>query len=297
MLPIIVAIFLAFSAVGGGMAYVAHENATTSGSASGAFNAAQMPAGHTTTPGDQDDMTATPTPGASETATATATATATLSPTATATSTSTPTPTTSVTITPTASVTITPTTSVTPSATASETPESDDQGGGRDSDSHGQAWRGLLAKLDAAIAAHDRGNDQAAMNILNAIAHQLNAMERSGQISQSQYDDLFAKYTSLVSSLNGTPVPTVTPQPTPTEEVEATVTETPEKHSDKSKDGDDRGVFPTGTPQPTFQLPSQSDDHGKSGNAGQGNSGTRGGSHGNRGSQQGDSKDGGGKDR
>jgi len=71
---------------------------------------------------------------------------------------------------------------------------------------------GLDAKLDAAVAAIGRGDTQTANNILDAFAHQLNALERSGHISEDDYTNLYNQYTSLLKleDANATPVASVT---------------------------------------------------------------------------------------
>jgi hypothetical protein len=50
----------------------------------------------------------------------------------------------------------------------------------------------LLAKLDAAAASAERGNIGAAANQLGALKHQIDAMYRSGRITEQQYDNLIA---------------------------------------------------------------------------------------------------------
>lgn len=72
---------------------------------------------------------------------------------------------------------------------------------------------GLDAKLDAAVAAMGRGDTKTANDILDAFAHQLNALERSGHISEDDYTNLYNQYTALLElgDANATPVPSVTP--------------------------------------------------------------------------------------
>jgi hypothetical protein len=92
----------------------------------------------------------------------------------------------------------------------------------------GQSDDGLLAKLRAAAEAIERGQTQVAVNILNAFAHQLDALEQSGHIRSSTYSTLYNDYASLVSQLGGTPVPTVTLK-SPDPELDKHGVNTPEK--------------------------------------------------------------------
>jgi hypothetical protein len=50
----------------------------------------------------------------------------------------------------------------------------------------------LLANLDAATASADRGNIGAAANQLRALKRQVDAMYRSGRITEQQYDNLIS---------------------------------------------------------------------------------------------------------
>jgi len=72
---------------------------------------------------------------------------------------------------------------------------------------------GLDAKLDAAVQALGRGDKAGAAAILDAFAHQLNAMGGAGHISSSDYSALYTQYTRVLALFNGsaTPVPQVTP--------------------------------------------------------------------------------------
>lgn len=67
----------------------------------------------------------------------------------------------------------------------------------------GRSYRGLLAKLEAADRALDRGQAQVAVHVLDAFHNQLNAFQRSGHITAQNYDDLLSRYSALVASLGG----------------------------------------------------------------------------------------------
>lgn len=67
----------------------------------------------------------------------------------------------------------------------------------------GESYRGLLAKLEAAERALDRGQAKVAINLLDAFHNQLNAFRRSGHITAQNYDDLLSRYSALVASLGG----------------------------------------------------------------------------------------------
>lgn len=72
---------------------------------------------------------------------------------------------------------------------------------------------GLDAKLNAAVAALGRGDHQTAASNLDAFVHQLNALERSNHISQTDYTNLYSQYLALLQKVDptATPVSTVTP--------------------------------------------------------------------------------------
>ncbi len=77
----------------------------------------------------------------------------------------------------------------------------------------GQSHNGLVAKLQAAQAALDRGQSGVAVQILDAFLGELNALDRSGHISADNYNTLYANYSALVTSLGGTPKPEATSVP------------------------------------------------------------------------------------
>ncbi|MCL4459443.1 MAG: DUF5667 domain-containing protein [Chloroflexi bacterium] len=80
----------------------------------------------------------------------------------------------------------------------------------------GQSYEGLLAKLLSVQASLERGQTKVSLNQLDAFLHELNALQRSGHISQANYDRLYAAYTTLISSLGGEPQPALPAgQPTP----------------------------------------------------------------------------------
>ena len=115
----------------------------------------------------------------------------------------------------------------------------------------GHEDNGLLAKLRAAARAIARGQSQVAARILNAFAHELNALNQSGRLSSDSYTALTNDYASLISQLGGTPVPTVVSTAVPS------VTATPgdpsiDKHSSKDRKDDghrraEQTPWPTGT--------------------------------------------------
>ena len=121
----------------------------------------------------------------------------------------------------------------------------------------GHEDNGLLAKLRAAADAIARGQSAVATRILNAFAHELNALNQSGRLSSDSYTTLTNDYASLISQLGGTPVPTVVSTVTPS------VTATPDdpstdKHSGKDKKNEghqraERTPWPTDT---TTAVPS-----------------------------------------
>lgn len=236
MLPIIVAIFLALSLVGGGVVYasenappssplhpvqvVVHQTASTlhltnlsptsSGVSSSAAPAGPNVDGH---PKDKDDAFPHPTRTPIPTALATAFATAEAEVHALATDTAVP----------------------------------------------GHSENGLDAKLDAARNALSHGNPEAAAAILDAFARQLNAMERSGHISQSDYTALRTQYLNLLTELNQTysltvtPIPTVGPNPHgPDQHAQPNELKGPDKHEDD--DGVNAGASTGLTPTPTPEL-------------------------------------------
>jgi len=59
----------------------------------------------------------------------------------------------------------------------------------------------LLAKLNAAQAAIERGQPKVAANVLNAFFNQLNAFNESGHISPGNYAGLLELYNALIVSL------------------------------------------------------------------------------------------------
>lgn len=259
MIPIIVAIFLALSAVGGGVVVASHDAPASSPlhvvavKTSGVFNTVQLPATQTAT---DEDENATPT------------------------------------VSPTPEVTVTETVSPTPEATATEAEDAADDGGSQsnkdrvaatplptqvataiatveadiqslahDPNTRSQDWQGLQAKLDAATRAEERGDGQAAANILNAFAHDLNAMESSNRITQDDYNALYTQYTGLATQLNAMPVPSVTPHSTSS--VNETTTSTSEKHQKGSNSGADDQVTATSTPEASPSNTAGSNGHAK----------------------------------
>lgn len=259
MIPIIVAIFLALSAVGGGVVVASHDAPASSPlhvvavKTSGVFNTAQLPATQTAT--DEDEKA---TPTVSPTPEATVTETVSPTPEATATEAedaaddggsqsnkdrvaATPLP--------------------TQVATAIATIESDIQSLAKDPNTHGQAWQGLQAKLDAATRAEERGDGQAAANILNAFAHDLNAMESSNRITQDDYNALYAQYTGLATQLNAMPVPSVTPHAD--SGVAETTTDVSEKHHKGLSTGADVEATGTSTPEANTSTSAASNGHSK----------------------------------
>jgi len=72
---------------------------------------------------------------------------------------------------------------------------------------------GLDAKLDAVQTQLGHGDAKAASATLDGFVHQLNALERSGHITQANYDALYKKYLDLLPLVNAqaSPVATVTP--------------------------------------------------------------------------------------
>lgn len=111
-------------------------------------------------------------------------------------------------------------------------------------DGHGPT-NGLEAKLDAATQAIGRGDTQAAQGILDAFARELNAMERSGHISgSSDYLTLYNDYVALLKAVNpnATPVPTVTPVAHSSASADAA------GHQGRGRHDDDLSASPTPTP-------------------------------------------------
>ncbi len=84
----------------------------------------------------------------------------------------------------------------------------------------GQSYKGLLAKLEAAQAAADRGHAKTALNILGAFENQLDAFNRSGHISPENYAKLKSDYEGLASSLNSQMGAQATPEASSTPEAE-----------------------------------------------------------------------------
>jgi len=114
----------------------------------------------------------------------------------------------------------------------------------------GQSYNGLLANLDAAKAALDRGEDNVATQILGAFANQLNAFQRSGHISSENYDSLYNSYVELVGALGGTPrpgateVPRANKNPAPQASPEPTATPEPTPASDEQDEVRGRADHP-----------------------------------------------------
>lgn len=129
-----------------------------------------------------------------------------------------------------------------PITTAFATAEAGARGLASDPSVPGNSQNGLVAKLNAAQDAISRGDTQGAADILEAFVHQLNAMERSGHISQVDYNSLYSQYTSLLRSVdaNATPVPTVVPNAHGSGHGQAEV------HRSQNRPGDDATA--TGTP-------------------------------------------------
>lgn len=71
----------------------------------------------------------------------------------------------------------------------------------------GNSYKGLLAKINAAIASYGNGDIQSAINSLDAFYNQLCAMNKSGQISADSYGLLYQDYSELVTLLGGNPKP------------------------------------------------------------------------------------------
>ncbi len=82
------------------------------------------------------------------------------------------------------------------------TPIADVEALADDEEVSGGSWQGLLSKLEAVQAAAERGNTNAAENILAAFSHQLDAFHRSGHISQDNYELLMVDYQALVEGLH-----------------------------------------------------------------------------------------------
>lgn len=82
-----------------------------------------------------------------------------------------------------------------------------------DSGPSDETCRSLLAKLEAAEAAADRGSRDAALRILDAYLAELDALRRSGRIGAEEYDALYASYSSLLISLGEVPKARATPEP------------------------------------------------------------------------------------
>ena len=117
----------------------------------------------------------------------------------------------------------------------------------------GQSYQGLVAKLDAAQAALDRGQPQVALNVLNGFLGQLNALRRSGHISEENYDQIYAQFASIVAELGGTPGPQATPHvragdddavAKATEVPDEEATPTPTKQVDKGASPKDKSTPP-----------------------------------------------------
>ncbi len=114
----------------------------------------------------------------------------------------------------------------------------------------GETQQDLLAKLAAAKAALERGQQQTAANALAAFAHHLNAMQRSGHIAGQDYEALYEAYAALAAELGEAAVPAVAtakPErtPGPTER-----TPTPGDRQDEGK-GPAKRNSPTPTPSAT----------------------------------------------
>ncbi len=127
---------------------------------------------------------------------------------------------------------------------------------------------GLAAKLDAAVAAMERGDTQTASNILDAFAHELNAMRQSGHISDADYTSLYAQYTALLTleNANATPVPSVTPH--------ARGPEAGAAHQNQRKDDDEMTATPTPATGATLSATPTPEPHGR-GNTGRGHAPTQ----------------------
>ncbi|MBI2952703.1 MAG: hypothetical protein HYY30_00180 [Chloroflexi bacterium] len=67
----------------------------------------------------------------------------------------------------------------------------------------GQSHNGLLAKLQSAEAALQKGQQGIAANTLAAFLHELDALYRSGHIDTDNYNALFADHSALIDSLDG----------------------------------------------------------------------------------------------
>ncbi|MBI2906951.1 MAG: hypothetical protein HYX92_04780 [Chloroflexi bacterium] len=121
----------------------------------------------------------------------------------------------------------------------------------------GQSYRGLLAKLEAAKAALERGQSRVALNNLDAFLNELNAFERSGHISAANYEALYASYSALVARLGGTPRArrgdgSTSPTPTATGSVTPAPTAEPERDRERGR-GRDREDDRQAPPEPPGQ--------------------------------------------
>lgn len=156
-----------------------------------------------------------------------------LTPTPTSTTTATPTGTVGSTATPTATVNV----EIVPISTAVSTEIAgaiaDTRELADDPNVPGQSYDGLLAKLNAAQAALDRGQPKVALNVLGAFLGHLNAMRRSGHISDENYEAVYARYEAIVTALGGTPEPQTTPHPQADRDTEATPQPTEQADEDK----------------------------------------------------------------
>ncbi len=195
MLPIVVAIFVALSVVGGGVVYASESAPPTSplhpvkivvNTAAGSLHVAP-----------QNVSTPTPTPQSTDRKAGKSASESNDQDELRAKATMTPLPS------PVASAVATLEASINVLATDTAVPGNGDNG----------PQNGLDAKLDAAVAAMGRGDSQTANDILDAFAHQLNALERSGHIPDDDYASLYNQYTALLKleDANATPIPSVTP--------------------------------------------------------------------------------------
>ncbi len=195
MLPVIVAIFLALSVVGGGVVYASESAPPTSplhsvqivvnGAASSLHVA--VPASSAPTPVPRGSLKGTSDDADGPHVRNGATPNATMKPLSS----------------PVASAVATLEAGVKMLATDTAVPGSNGHG----------PEEGLSAKLDAAVAAIERGDTQTAGNILDAFAHELNALRQSGHISDADYTSLYDQYTALLKLVDAsaTPVASVTP--------------------------------------------------------------------------------------